>query len=79
MHCQYPNYGRRHTQENLQKMSKAKAGVNNNHSKLTETDVREIIKLCETHNQSEVARLFKISPNNVNTIFHRKSWKHLVI
>jgi len=46
--------------------------------KLSEVQVKEIIKIGKTKSQKETAKKFNISHSAINKIVNHKSWKHLI-
>jgi hypothetical protein len=50
-----------------------------NTSKLKEKDVLSIVELIKlgTYNQTEISKLFSVSPDTISLINSRKIWKHL--
>ena len=46
-------------------------------SKLTEENVVEIFKLSKTLNQTEISKLFNVTPNTIWAILNKKIWKHI--
>lgn len=46
-------------------------------SKLTDKDIREILRLNKIINIKNIAALYKVSPNTINSILLNKTWKHI--
>jgi len=63
------------------KFDKILFGTRTWNNKLTEEDVRKIIKLCNEgiYCHKEIANMFNIAKSTVSGIFCRKRWKHLDI
>lgn len=52
-------------------------GARNGNSKLSESQVREILKHPVTTNKSELARKFGVSQVTISRILNREIWKHI--
>jgi len=52
-------------------------GEGNPNSKLTSQDVLDIRRLALTQKQSELAILYKVTPNAICDIINRKSWRNI--
>ena len=71
-------YNKKHSKASLEKISKSSTGENHNMSKLKESDVLEIRKLCEEGcTQKEISKLYCVGQTSISNIVLRKSWKHL--
>lgn len=55
-------------------------GERNTQAKLTECDVREILRLsADGMRHREIADKFGVKPSNINAIIRRRTWRHLNI
>ena len=52
-------------------------GVRNRHAKLSEREVRLIRALAGYRNHTALAKRFRVAPNLVNRIVHRRIWKQI--
>lgn len=67
---------RENTQDTVLHGTKSR-GERHGNSKLTESDVREIRLLCETHTQKQVAALFNVGRHAITDIIAGRNWAWL--
>ena len=71
-------YGRKHSEETLQKISKKVRGDKNPSAKLTKLDIPIIRRLItEGKTDTEIASMFGVARKTINDIKHKKCWKHI--
>ena len=63
------------------RLGRLNRGEKNGRSKLTETDVKEIIRLLplNTYTQAEIAKRFHITQPTVSDILRKRRWKYLFV
>jgi len=54
-------------------------GEANGRAKLSENEVREIIKLKDLKTRKELAKIYNVSDTLIGYIVNRKNWKHIEI